>query len=154
MNYKEYKEKSQEEFNALPIFFAFSNKQFEEEMKKRGLTINDTDKIYKLGHTGGFYLKSDADIIRKYMETPSELPDLMKNPEFAYDAFLYEMYNHEYGINWEADYDVLSCFGKIKYTDEDDDVLKYFDELNFTPETRNAYYSARKTYYKETAEWL
>jgi hypothetical protein len=35
MNYKEYKEKRQSEFNQLPIFFAFGNKQFEEQLAKR-----------------------------------------------------------------------------------------------------------------------
>jgi hypothetical protein len=30
-------------------------------------------------------------------------------------AFLYEMNNHEYAINWQADWDVCSCFGECEY---------------------------------------
>lgn len=36
MKYKEWKEKRQKAFNELPIFFAFSNKQFAQEMAARG----------------------------------------------------------------------------------------------------------------------
>ena len=46
MTYEEYKTKRQKEFNELPIFYAFSDKQFIEQMEKRGLTIADTVKIY------------------------------------------------------------------------------------------------------------
>ena len=142
MTYDEYKDKRQEEFNKLPIFFAFSNDQFEEEMRKRGLTAKDTDKIYRLGDTGGFYLKADAQLIHDYYEKPDELQELMKDPVFAAGAFYYEMANHEYHINWQGDYDVLSCFGKITYSDDIDAREKYFDELGFEPQTRRAYKTA------------
>lgn len=40
-----------------------------------------------------------------------ELHEKLKNdPDFAEAAFLYEMDNHEYAINWSADEDVLACF--------------------------------------------
>src|SRR5574344_210153 len=108
MTYEEYKNKKQEEFNDLPIFYAFSNEQFEAAMNERGLTLKDTDKIFKLGDTGGFYLKKDAEIIRAYFSKQDELSELMKDKTFATEAFLYEMNNHEYAINWQGDYDVCS----------------------------------------------
>jgi hypothetical protein len=38
------------------------------------------------------------------------LQKLRDDKEFAEAAFLYEMDNHEYAINWSADEDVLDCF--------------------------------------------
>ena len=120
MTYIEYKNQKQNEFNNLPIFYAFSNEQLEKALNDRGLTINDTDKIYRLGDTGGFYLKSDAEIIRDYMQNynEEELHHLMESDEkFAKDAFNYEMSNHEYAYNWQGDYDVCSCFGSPEYAE-------------------------------------
>jgi hypothetical protein len=42
MNYEEWKNTKQKEFDELPIFFAFNDKQFKEAMEERGLTENDT----------------------------------------------------------------------------------------------------------------
>lgn len=109
MNYKEWKDKRQKEFNALPIFFAFSWDQMEEELAKRGLTKKDTDKIYSIGN-GGYYLRTDAPKIREWVNGSYELPQLMNNEEFAASAFEYEMENHEYAINMQRDWDVCNCF--------------------------------------------
>ena len=124
--YEEYKRIKQEEFNALPIFFAFSNDQFRTAMEKRGLTEKDTDKIYSFG-MGGFYLRSDAQIIRDYMNKEDEIEELMNIPSFAVSAFEYEMHNHEYGINWQGDYDVCNCFVACSYGDTKD-FTDYLDE--------------------------
>jgi len=151
MTYKEYRDKAQSEFNALPIFWAFSNKQFKEEMEKRGLTEDDTDMIYRFGN-GGFYLKSDAQIIRDYMNKPDELPELMKVPDFAISAFEYEMHNHEYGINWQADWDVCCCFcSKEPEYGDDKDYKDYLAEDGHE-EWIPFYAQARKNYYKWEAE--
>lgn len=152
MTYKEYKNARQEEFNNLPIFYAFSDRQFAEQMEKRGLTVSDTDKIYKLGNSGGFYLKSDADVITQFFNKPDKLSELMKNYDFAVDAIYYEMADHEYHINWQADYDVCSCFGKIKYTEEVDELDQYFNQLGWEEVTRRAYYDARRKFYKDADE--
>ena len=149
MTYKEYRDKTQKEFNSLPIFFAFSNKQFEEEMEKRGLTINDTDKIYKFGN-GGFYLKSDAQIIRDFMNKEDELPKLMRDHAFAISAFEYEMCNHEYAINWQGDWDVCSCFIKCEYGDTKD-FRNYLKEGNH-PEWIPDYIEAKNIYFKKAEE--
>lgn len=120
-------------------------------MEKRGLTENDTDKIYRLSDFGGFFLKSDADVIHEFLNRPNELPELMKDYDFAFGAFYYEMGNHEYHINWQADYDVFSCFGNIKYDDsyyaED-----YCDQLKFEEVTRRAFKDARNKFYKDAEE--
>lgn len=37
MTYKEYRDKTQAEFNALPLFFALTNDQFKREMEREVL---------------------------------------------------------------------------------------------------------------------
>lgn len=64
-------------------------------------------------------------------------------------AFKYEMGNHEYHINWQADYDTLSIFGNVRYHgDEENEVEQYFNELQFTDVQRRAYWAARKEYFE------
>lgn len=142
ITYKEYTKQRQDEFNALPIYWAYSDKQFEEICERLNATADDFYTSKALG--GGFYLKKDADIIRAYMDKPDELPELMKDYDFAYEAILYEMGNHEYHINWDADWDVCRCFGSVKGDDPD----KYFDQLGWEPQTRKAYLDARKEFYR------
>ena len=110
MTYGEWKDAKQKAFNELPIFFAFNDYQFKEAMEERGMTVNDTDKIFKLG-TGGYYLRTDAQKIRDFINSQNELHGLMKERDFAVSAFLYEMQNHEYAINrYQGDFDVCDCF--------------------------------------------
>ena len=46
--YQKLKNKHQEEYNALPMFFAFSEEDFEQGMLKLGLQSIDTDKICQI----------------------------------------------------------------------------------------------------------
>lgn len=150
MTYTEYKNARQGEFNALPIFWAFSNRQFEEAMQERGLTMQDTDKIFSLGH-GGYALKSDKDVILAFLNKKDPLPELMKNPVFAFDAFYYEMCNHEFGINWQGSWDVCSCFGDCEYSN-DKGGAEYLAEMGYGEDTINSYYAAKAQYFKDAEE--
>lgn len=60
--YAEMKKRHQEEVNALPMYWAFSDEQFDQQLKKLGLTRNDTGKLCKT-FGGGFCLASDAQMI-------------------------------------------------------------------------------------------
>lgn len=150
MTYKEYREKEQAEVNALPIFWAFSDAQFKKAMEERGLTENDTDKIYRFPG-GGFYLKSDAQIIRDYFNRPNQLDELMKSVVFAEDAFYYEMANHEYHINWQGDWDVCSCFGHCEYEDGKS-ATDYLLEMGYGNEILSAWYRAKISFLKDAEE--
>lgn len=154
MTYKEWKEKRQAEFNALPIFFAFTDEQFEREMKKRGLTSDDTDKLYKFD-SNCFYLKEDAEKINNFVFDDShngELEKLMADEEFAVGAFLYEMKEHEYSINWQAHFDVCNCFcTKEPYYDDVKTYKDYLREDNHE-EWIPFYEKAKKKYYEELQE--
>ena len=150
MTYKEYKDQRQKEFNELPIFFAFSKDQFKKAMEERGLTENDTDQLYGIG-PGGYYLKKDAQTIRDFMYAEDPLPGLMKDPEFAEDAFYYEMANHEYHINWQGDWDVCQCFCDVEYNDE----YSYADYLllgDYDDSTIEAFKKARARFLKDCDE--
>jgi hypothetical protein len=100
----------------------------------------------------GFCYVKDPEFVKKHVELMNTLTKLRTQMEKDYDylktAFKYEMYNHEYSINWQADWDVLSVFGNIEYKDTDD-LSWYFDQLKFDDNQRRAYLDARKEYYSE-----
>lgn len=154
ITYEEYRTARQEGFNALPIMFAFNMEQFAEGMEKLGLTVDDKDKVCSIG-AGGFMRKDDLPLLRAW-SGEDKLDDLMKDYDFCKSAVYSEMCNHEYGINWQADFDVMSCFGHIEYTDASDDLIQYFDQLNWSDDQRKAYIDARREYYKaaEEHEWF
>lgn len=69
-----------------------------------------------------------------------------RTTEQAYDAFMYEMGNHEYHINYEGDWDVLSCFGlndNVCEYEDSKDVDEYMDAMGLSPVTKAAYHDAR-----------
>ena len=103
----------------------------------------------------GFCYVKDKEFVKRHTELMDTLSALRKEMEQNYDylksAFKYEMYNHEYAINWQADWDVLSVFGNVQYKDTDD-LNFYFDQLKFTDEQRRAYRDARKEYYTEISK--
>ena len=119
--------------------------QKEFELKTKNMTYNPV----------AFAYMPDAEFVKHHIELLKTLEiaknEASKNYEYLKSAYLYEMHNHEYGINWQADYDVLSCFGNVEY--HDTDLNTYFDELKFTDLQKQAYLDARKQYYKETENY-
>lgn len=93
----------------------------------------------------------DKEFVRRHLRLYSALEKLnaAKKDDFDYwrGAFLAQMYNIEYGINWEADYDCLSHFGNIEYVGNENDLQNYFAQLSFTETQRSAYIEARREYY-------
>ena len=118
--YAELRHRQQEEFNALPLGFAFSNKQFDEMMRKWGLDPEkDADKIYSIG-AGGFVQKKDAELLHEtHKRLDEEMAAAIAADEtgegFIYEMFLYELDNHEYGYTGELE-ETLDALG---YTLED-----------------------------------
>lgn len=151
MTYQEYKERKQSEFDNLPIFYAFSDEQFKEQMERRGLTVDDTDKIYSIGF-GCYYLRSDAGKIREWMNEPDELEQLMSDPEFAESAFYYEMGNHEYHINhYQGDWDVCSCFGKCEY-EQGKTYRDYLKENGYSDSVIKSFERAKSRFWNDAIE--
>ena len=152
MTYKEYRLDREQKLNALPIFWAFSNKQFEAEMAKRGLTTSPEDckKLYKIPN-GGFYLKTDAKKILDYLNSDN-LSELMKDKTFALEAFEYEMDNHEYALNYQGDWDVCQCFFDCKYEDSKTGE-QYLRENGCDEVIIAAYKTARSRHMRKAKNW-
>lgn len=153
MTYKEYVEQTQAEVNKLPLFWAFSKEQFEEALLKRGIEVADAKKhVYRSEALGGaFYLKKDAEIIRAYFSRDHirDLHDMMESDAgFALDAFEYEMLNHEYPINLQGDWDVVSCFGAVEYS-EYKTGPDYLAELGFSDKVIEQWAIARRKVYAD-----
>ena len=99
--YRALKEKQRREVSEFPFFFAFNDKQFVEGMAKFGLTPDDTDKIYKFGNTGGFYLRDDAARLREMsdrheLERESAIADDKTGNGYIFHMFRDELEDHEF----------------------------------------------------------
>ncbi|MBR4607675.1 MAG: hypothetical protein IKO41_15815 [Lachnospiraceae bacterium] len=148
LTYEGWKNASQEEFNKLPLHFAFGDAQFKQKMAKIGLTEKDTDQIIAFGDSGGFFHKRDERVIDAYLAKNDEksLHELMEsNHDFAVDAFHYEMGNHEYPINSQGDWDVCSCFAdnELKYKDGKTGP-EYLKEAGYSDSVCKAYREAQR----------
>lgn len=100
--YRILKKKQEKRLNEVIekyCFFAFSDKQFEEGMKRFGLSTDPADlqKVVKF-YGGGFILKDHAEELRQALtKNHEELHEaLHSGADFAHDAFLTELYDHEY----------------------------------------------------------
>ncbi len=99
--YQAIKDKTQKIYNETAekyVFYAFNEEQFQEGMKKIGAKF--PAELYKMGDTGAFYKKVDAPKIKAMWQ---EINQIEKEAwqsggyEYARDAFICEMGNHEYG---------------------------------------------------------
>lgn len=137
--YLDLKKQQEREFAEFPIAYAFNDKQLQEALEKLGATKEECVTVF--GH-GDIVKRTDAKALIKMLERHTqELKQKLKDdPDFAYEAFLYEMNNHEYAINWTADDDVLDCFS-IDW----DFIRKHGLQL--------AYDRARTQHFKNAEEW-
>lgn len=109
-SYRELKNRIQDENNAFPMGFCFSDAQYKDMMQKWGLDPDkDTDKIISVGGVG-FIRKSDKPSFlamhKKFAAMRKEFFASDTTGErggHLYDAFRYELANHEYGYTREED---------------------------------------------------
>lgn len=106
--YAKLRQRQQEEFNALPLGFAFGQKQFDEMMRGWGLDPEkDIDKIYSIG-AGGYVQKKDAELLHEtHKRLDEEIEAAIAADEtgegFIYEMFLYELDNHEFGYTMDTE---------------------------------------------------
>lgn len=125
--YAEMKKRHQEEVNALPIYWAFTEERFDEVLKELGLTKNDTDKLCR-APGGGFCLASDAQmivstLIRHSKELKAAVEADKTGDGFIKDMFLYELRNHEYTYTCEVEETVESCGFTMEQVENDERLL-------------------------------
>ena len=137
--YLDLQKRHQKELEDFPIAYAFNDKQLEEALEKLGATKEECITIF--GH-GDIVKRENAKPFIKMLErhTQEIKKKLAEDVEFAEAAFLAEMDNHEYAINWSADEDVLDCFC-IDW----DFIRKHGLQM--------AYDSARNKHFKQMEDW-
>lgn len=105
-----------------------------------------------------YYAPENADFVKRGAELLRGLDEAeqrnKENAEYWESAFLREMYNHEYGINWQADYDVISCFGNCSNVEDYTDAEKLFSAAGFNEVQKSAYLAARREYYNREQDNL
>lgn len=120
--YQRLRKRHQEEINAFPIYFAFGNRQFDEIIKKLGLSEDEDSENYyckRLVSIGssGFVLKEDAPKLAEMLKSHSQqMSDMIAADKtgdgFIFDMFYYELCNHEYGYVYDqAIEDTLNALG-------------------------------------------
>jgi hypothetical protein len=117
--YHELKKKQDEEMNRFPMFFAFSNKQFDEGMAKFGFSPDDTGKIYRFGNTGGYYPRAEAvrlhEMLGRFEKNLKDAIEADTTGEgFIFDMFDYTLADHEYGYT----HDTSSALDALDLTKE------------------------------------
>lgn len=122
--YRTFKEEWQQKFNNLPVGFAFSNKQFE-DMKNK-LNVSKNKELVSIG-AGCFIKKTDLHLLDEYVDQRKEsFNELMKDDDFMYDAFRYELGNHEYCISYDAEDALAELDMTIDQLNADKRALKIF----------------------------
>ena len=108
--YLDLKSRHQKEFDEFPIAYAFNDEQLKEALTKLGATKEECVSVF--GH-GDIVRKEDAKTLIAMLDRQQNelILRILDDEAFAEAAFLYEMDNHEYAINYSGDEDVLDCFG-------------------------------------------
>lgn len=137
--YLDFKKQQEMEFAEFPIAYAFNEEQLKEALEKLGATKEECVTVF--GHGDIVKRENAKDLVALLERHTDEMKQkLIDDVEFAEAAFLYEMDNHEYAINWSADEDVLDCFS-INW----DFIRKHGLQM--------AYDSARNKHMRHAEEW-
>ena len=125
--YAEMKKRHQEEVDALPIYWAFTEERFDEVLEELGLTKYDTVKLCR-APGGGFCLARDAQMIadtlirhRKELEAAIEAD--ATGDDFIKDMFMYELCDHEYTYTCEVEETVEACGFTMEQVENDERLL-------------------------------
>ena len=106
----------QERFNALPIYFAFGNNQFEDLLAKLGAEVKE---LFTFG-AGSIMKKKDKHLlVEHYRLSTIEDTEAMKDDAYIYQMFICELGNHEYGYTYDME-DTLNACGYNEETIRED----------------------------------
>jgi len=133
--YLKLKRKHEKRINNFKMFFAFSEEQFKEGLKELNTPEENLIKVFG----GGFIRKEDKnDYLKMFEEISQEEKDLFLNEKDLYDAFYYELSNHEYSYTHDEE-QTLNSLG-----------FKNFEELN---DFQKAIFEKAKTKYLNSQIW-
>lgn len=136
--YLDLQARQQKELEDFPIAYAFDKKQLEIALEKLGATVEECCTYMGMGDV---MKKADVPAFKAMLRRHTEeIHEALKDEEFAEAAFLYEMDNHEYAINWSGDEDVLGCFSLSE---------KLLKEMNL----EGAYRRAQRKHMDHAREW-
>lgn len=95
MKYSTYTKYAKRKINSLPIVYFYSQKQFEDAMKKLGLNTSQTNLIYRDSVGGGIYKRKDKQLKDYvYNEVSLLLQNLLNtDDDFFVDAVKTELAN-------------------------------------------------------------
>lgn len=113
ITYREMKEEQQtrvNDFLSKYAFFAFSEKQFSEGLKKLNIPADASGVLVSIG-AGGYMLKDHAAEYKALAEgIAQERREAAREPEFAFQMFRDELADHEYCFTGRAS-DALAALG-------------------------------------------
>lgn len=136
--YLELQKQQRKELEDFPIAYAFNEEQLKQALEKLNATKKECVTVWDCGD---ILKRSDVPAFKEMLKRHrEEIHELLKDEQAAEEAFLYEMDNHEYAINYDGDADVLACF---------DLSFKKLDEMGL----RDAYLRARNRHMKNAEEW-
>ena len=99
MNYQELKTKHAKILSEFPMFFAFSNAQLEEGIKKTQTSAEFLCRV----PGGGFIRKADKDAFKAMLSGfDTDRKDCFADDAHLTEALRYELGNHEYGYTGNA----------------------------------------------------
>ena len=113
--YKVLRDRQQEEFNSIPLGFAFGQKQFDELLAGGKIPADEPPlKTAPMG-AGGYIQKKDVPLLRAMTarhkaEMAAAIAEDQTGDGFICDMFSYELNNHEYSITYDTS-DALEALG-------------------------------------------
>lgn len=115
--YKELKDRQQETFDSFAAqycFFAFSDAQFQEGMKKLNLDPETDKKKIASFYGGGFVLADHAEELRDLLErfgaeTREQIAADPTGDGFILDMFEFELANHEFTYTGDVNDAIEAC---------------------------------------------
>ena len=122
----------------VSMFHIFKNEEEEKEHERliEGMILDPV----------GYCYVNDKDFVKHHVELFEALKkakaDTVNNYEYQKNAFIHELYNHEYQVTAD-DEAVLTAFG-LSFRKSYRTLGECFDALKFTPVQRQAYLDARK----------
>lgn len=136
--YLKLQEKQRKDLEEFPIAYAFNEEQLQQALEKLGAK---KEECVTLWNCGDIMKKVDVPAFKEMMKRHrEEIYELLKNEQDAEEAFLYEMDNHEYAINWSGDEDVMVCFNLTEEKLREMDLVR-------------AYQRARRKHFDHAREW-